>query len=97
MAYAVLTLVESVGGDRRKAASTFAIAFEVLNAIGRLSSTKGDGATVRKFGAGGKVQPLTGAESSWLEAALRRVVRRMGEHAAGAQLTQIAMQDLPSL
>jgi hypothetical protein len=97
MSYAVLTLLESTAGNRRHAASTFHVDANILSTIGRLSSTKGDGATVRKFGAGGQLQPLSGPESSWLEAAVRRLVRRIGEHAAGVQLSQLTMRDLPRL
>ena len=97
MAYAVLTLLESMAGGRREAAATFQIDPTVLKTIGRLSSTKGDSDSTRKFLEGGQVQPLTGNESAWLEAAIRRVVRRMGEHAAGVQLTQLTMNDLPQL
>jgi hypothetical protein len=97
MAYAVLTLLESMAGGRRQAAATFQIDYIVLDTIGRLSSTKGDSDSTRKFAEGGKVQPLIGSESAWLEAAIRRVVRRMGEHAAAVQLTQLAMNDLPQM
>lgn len=97
MAYAVLTLLERMAGNRREAAATFQIDDMVLKTIGRLSSTKGDGNSMRKFRQGGQVQPLTGNESAWLEATIRRVVRRMGEHAAGVQLTQLTMNELPQL
>lgn len=97
MAYAVLTLVQSLAGDRQKAAAAFAIAPDILNTIGRLSSTKGDATTTRKFGAGLPLQPLTGTESHWLEAAVRRLVLRLGERAAGAPLTLLTMHDLPAL
>lgn len=97
MAYAVLTLLESMAGNRRKVALTFQIDYIVLHTIGRLSSTKGDSDSTRKFAQGAQVQPLTGSESAWLEAAIRRVVRRMGEHAAGVQLTQLGMNDLPQI
>jgi hypothetical protein len=97
MAYAVLTLLASIAGSRGQASATCQIDKLVLDTIRRLSSTKGDSATTRKFAQGASVQPLTGRESAWLEAAIRRVVRRMGEHAAGAQLTQLTMHDLPGL
>ena len=86
-----------MAGNRREAAATFQIDDMVLKTIGRLSSTKGDGNSMRKFRQGGQVQPLTGNESAWLEATIRRVVRRMGEHAAGVQLTQLTMNELPQL
>lgn len=94
MAYAVLTLLASIAGGRRQAATTFQVDPRILDNIGRLSSTKGDAATSRKF-AGVQLQPLSGAETSWLESAIRRIVRRIGEHAAGAHLSQITVNDLP--
>ena len=97
MAYAVVTLVEAIAGGRKAAASTFQISDRVLRTIRHLASTKGDAETLRKFEAGMRLDPLTGAESSWLEAAIRRVVRRMGEHAAGVPLVRITMDDLPKL
>jgi hypothetical protein len=97
MSYAVLTLVESVAGGHRQAASTFQIDVRILDTIGQLSSTRGDGATARKFKQGLQFKPLSGGESSWLEAAVRRLVRRIGEHAAGARLSRVTMNDLPTL
>jgi len=54
-------------------------------------------ATARKFKRGLQVEELSGGESSWLEMAVRKVVRRIGEHAAGVPLSRITMQDLPAL
>jgi hypothetical protein len=96
-AYAVLTLLESIAGTRRQGAATFQIDLVVLDTIGRLSSTRGDTETIRKFAPGANVQLLSGSDTAWLEAAIRRVGRRMGEHAAGAQLTRLSMHDLPAL
>jgi hypothetical protein len=97
MAFAVLTLLQSVAGGRRQAASTFQVDIRVLHTIGRLSSTKGDAVTARKFKQGLHVDPLSGGESSWLEAAVRQLVRRVGEHAAGVRLSRMSMRDLPAL
>jgi hypothetical protein len=97
MAYAVLTLVQSVAGGRREASTTFRIEARVLATIAELSSTRGNVETLRKFKQGAKVQPLTGAESTWLEAAVRGLVQRMGQHAAGIRLPRLTMPDLPTL
>jgi hypothetical protein len=97
MAYAVLTLLQSVAGGRKEAVKTFNVNARILDTIARLSSTKGDATTLRKFGAGFALQALSGPESSWLEAAVRRLVRRMGEHAAGIPLSELTMSDLPRL
>lgn len=97
MAYLVLTLCEAISGDRRKAAASLDVEKAVLDTIGQLSSTKGDKSTIRKLKPGAALQPLSGAESSWLDAAVRRLVYRLGEHASGAPLRRIAMTDFPPL
>ena len=99
MAYFVLTLLQSSAGNRNEAARVFQIEAEVLRTMARLSSTKGDAITARKV----KVehvqllQDLTGTEKHWLEQAVRRLIRRLGEHASGVPLTMITMQELPRL
>ena len=97
MAYFVLTLFESAAGSRRDAASTFAVDYDVLDMLGRLSSTRGDPETARKAPKGAPFTELSGAESHWVEQAVRRLIVRLGEHASGASLSQIAMRDLPAI
>lgn len=97
MAYFVLTLVEAVAGGRKVAARSLAIDLDVLGTIGRLSSTKGDADTARKVERGTAFQELSGSEEQWLEHAIRRVVKRLGEHAAGGALDPLRMADLPEL
>jgi hypothetical protein len=81
MAHAISTLFEAISGGRREAAKTFNVDIRVLSMLGRLSSTKGDATN----------------ESSWLDAVVRRLVRRIGEHAAGSELPEITMSDCPPL
>lgn len=95
MAYSILTLIEKMAGNRKAAASTFCIDEAILREIGRLASTKGDGATARKLCEVVSLDPMSGGESSWLEAAVRQVIHRLGEHAAGGQLAQVTMDQLP--
>jgi hypothetical protein len=97
MAYFVLTLLESLASNRQSAAHSFQIDEQVLQTIGRLSSTKGDEKTARKAKAGIRFQKLSDSEKQWLEAAIRRVIHRLGEHASGAPLTPISLNDLPTL
>jgi len=97
MAYFVLTLLESAAGDRKTAARTFQIEPGVLRTIARLSSTKGDAGTARKAGPNMQFQGLSGPEKQWFEVAVRRVIRRLGEHASGAQLAPISLSDLPKI
>jgi hypothetical protein len=97
MAYFVLTLLASNAGNPNKAARVFQIEPAVLSTMGRLSSTKGDGITARKVQHGKLLQDLTGTEKHWLEQAVRRLIRRLGEHASGVPLNMITMQELPRL
>jgi hypothetical protein len=97
MAYSILTLLESSAGGRKRVAQTFQIDEAVLDRIGKLSSTKGDARTARKFRRGTVLQELSSPEKQWLEQAIRRVIHRLGEHASGAPLPQITLTDLPKL
>jgi hypothetical protein len=101
MAYFVLTLLESLVGNRRSAACTFQIDQDILNTIGKLSSTKGDESTARKVerksGSVVPFQELSGAEKQWLEEAVPKVIRQLGQHASGAPLTRLTMNDLPRI
>jgi hypothetical protein len=95
--YFVLTLIQAAAGTRKGAAKIFQIDEEVLNKLGELTSTRGDPRTARKVPRGGLYRPLTGAEPAWLEQAIRKVIKRLGEHASGATLTTITLRDLPQL
>jgi hypothetical protein len=99
MAYAILTLVEGVGGNRmdrrEKAGRRYGIESAVLNTIGDLCSVRGDSETARKFVTG--MSDLSSAEKQWLEQAIRRVVLRIGEYPGEAPLPEITMADLPTL
>lgn len=95
--YFVLTLIQAAAGTRKDAAKVFQIDDKVLDKLGELTSTKGDPRTARKVPRGGLYQPLTGAEPAWLEQAVRKVIKRLGEHASRATLTMITLDDLPKL
>ena len=97
MAYFVLTVAESVAGSRDQASQSFAIDRPVLDTIGRLTSTKGDNTSARKVNRQMLFDPLSGPESAWLEAAVKRLILRLGEHAAGAPFPQLSLGDLPRL
>jgi len=70
---------------------------DVLRKLGELTSTKGHPTTARKAPQGGQFQDLTEAEKDWLEQAIRRLIRRLVEHASGANLTMLTLSDLPKL
>ena len=93
MAYFILDLIITKVGSRKQAADTFQISRNVLGKIGELSSIKGDANTARKA----DYVDMTGGENSWLEAAVRKVILRLGEHASGEPLDKITLIDLPKL
>lgn len=95
MAYFCLTLFELRGRGRRGAATRYQVERAVLNKIGELSTEAGDARTARKMTA--NLRQLCGAERAWLEAAIRALVRRAGEVAAGTKLIPLTMDDLPKL
>jgi len=97
MAYFCLTLIESLAGGRDTAASTFKISKRVLAKIGQLASERGDASTARKYRAIAAGAPLTGGEASWLEEAIKVIIRRVGELQAIDALNTIEMDDLPQL
>jgi hypothetical protein len=91
MAYACFTFITKViANGERDASARFNIGRNVLDEFGRLTGRKGE----RKYPSEG---PYSGQEESWLTTAIRRLILRIGEEAAGAPLKQIAMTDLPRL
>jgi hypothetical protein len=107
MAYFCLTLLEFRAGDRdkeskkknrEKAAEMYHIDLEFLNKIGRLTSQcKGTEETARKLKSGISPQPLTAREIEWIKAALKAIIRSVGEINAAPSLPTITMNELPQL
>lgn len=64
--------------------------YGVLATLRRLAGGTGG----RKYLAQG---PYTSQEATWVASTIRRLIRRVGEHAAGVPLKQITMADLPML
>ena len=94
MAYFIFTVfVPENGRSRPEASVTFAVEESVLRTLSGLSSVR-SGSDARKFTAANSV-PLSDHERAWLETAVRRLIYRLGEHAGGAALTSIRMDDLP--
>ena len=76
---------------RKKAANCYGIDVEVLQRLGKLSSTKGGGDARKAEGAD---QPFTDEERRFLEAALRRLIRRVAEyHGENNKLSPISIKD----
>jgi hypothetical protein len=99
MAYACLTVLEGTAGGREEAAKTYGISKGVLGTLGRLTTEIGDEQTARKFNRLKERRPHTGAERAWIEAAVKALIRRVGEWAASpeAPRPQLTMNDLPEL
>jgi hypothetical protein len=95
MAYFCLTVLEGKAGGRGKATAMYRIHKDVLRKIGDLSTNRGDLLNARKANA--TQQPLSGAESAWLEEAMKTLVRRLGDTRNPVSLPEIPMKDLPKL
>jgi hypothetical protein len=84
------------GGGRQAAADHYRIDRSVIDELGDLADRKG-GAVARKYK--GYLKPYTETERAWLEAALRKIIRRAAEtaHHPDASRGLITMEDLPPL
>ncbi len=73
--------------------------YEVLDMLGRLTTTLGDEIEARKLGPQSQLRAPTDQEVRWIEAALRLLIRRAGQYAADPQRDwrQLTMADLPKL
>lgn len=99
MAYFCLTVLEAQAGAkargrRKRAAKMYSIEKAVLDKLGELASERGDRLTARKATA---VRPLTGLETTWLEAAVKMLIWRLGDSHSPQSLPPIKMSDLPTL
>jgi hypothetical protein len=96
VAYFCLTVLKDRAGSLKQIPAAFAVDGAVVQALGKLSSTKG-GKEARK--AAGRTSAFTGAERQWLEQVVPLLIRRVGEVDAGTAqaLTPISMADLPTL
>lgn len=98
--YWLLTKLEALHGNRKKAASVMAVDEDVLSTLGRLTA-RNDPQGGRK--AKGTQAPFTDAERAWLHAAVRVLALRQAEveasQASGASLTltRITSRQLPAL
>lgn len=97
MAYFCLTVIEAFAGNRKKAARSLRISREVLRTLGNLASNRGDEKTARKVWPRRALTPLSPQEAAWIEAAIKVIIRRVGEGRVNTSLLEITMSDLPSL
>jgi hypothetical protein len=98
MAYACLTFIIYLAGNKKNAEKKFRIDIGVLKKLGELTAeTRGDKKTVRKFKSGVSPRPLSPIEIEWIKAALMAIIRRVGEINTAPSLPIITMHDLPKL
>jgi hypothetical protein len=99
MAYFCLTVMQADAGGRKEAAAKFRIHADVLKMLGKLSSEAGNETEARKLDKGSTFVPLTEKQRAWMDAAVRKLVRRAGEYAAdpNSNHAEITMADLPDL
>ena len=99
MAYTCLTIFQASAGGRKEAASQYSIDYEVLDTLGKLTSTKGNHIEARKYPKDGSFEPLRPEEKEWIVSATKVLIRRAGEYAynPGAELKKISMKNLPRL
>jgi len=97
MAYFCLTCLQNSAGDRESAAEEFRVSRTVLNTMGKLSSTRGSVREARKHPDDGEFRELSSTAKNWLRTAVKKVIYRVGEHAAvdREELERITMDDLP--
>ena len=95
MAYACLELLEGRVGGREEVAERYGIEYEVLDDLGRLTSTRGSPDVARKpSGSQGEAAP---EERKWIEKAIRKIVLQVGITGAGHEPKKLTKGDLPSL
>jgi hypothetical protein len=107
MAYFCLTVIVVIYGQgkkgvqaRQEASRTLEVDFDVLDTLGKLTSTRGDRTMARKFLA--QSLPLTKTECAWIEAVMKALIHRVGEYEYNncgdcSRLTEITMADFPYL
>jgi hypothetical protein len=95
MAFFCFTLLTARGKGRDRAAAMYEVHPGVLRKLSELTSVRGDETTGRKFLA--EPRPLQAQEEHWVEDVVRALIRRVGEHAANAELRKLTMSDFPPL
>jgi hypothetical protein len=81
------------GGRVEKASKALAVDLGVLKKVSDLSTNRGELSTARKMTR--QLTPMTEAEARWLDAAIRALIRRVGEIAAGHSPPRLTMKELP--
>jgi len=99
MAYMCLTVFQASAGGRKEAADMYCIDYDILDTLGRLTSTKGGPEEARKFPKHGKFDPLHPKEKEWIVSVVKALIRRAGEYAHNnkMELNQISIKDFQEL
>jgi hypothetical protein len=99
MAYFCLTAFEVDAGNRLNAANKFNIHYLVFKTLGELTSERGDSKESRKAREQASLQPLTSKEIVWINAAVRKLIRRKAEFDNNpvGKYSLIDMNSLPPL
>lgn len=95
MAYFCFTLLKNCYGCVDAASKALSVDKTVLKKVSELSTNRGDPSTARKMTP--QLTPFTATEAHWLNAAIRALIRRVGEIAAGHAPSRLTMQQLPPL
>jgi hypothetical protein len=85
---------------RKKAAQQYNIKLDVLGKLGELTANLGVGVEARKVYPGGsQLRNPSHRERKWIEEAMKKIIRRVGEHAADPQevLPKNTLAKLPQL
>ena len=98
MAYFCLSAIEQLFQGRYSTASTLKLEPKILSELGRLVSTVGTVSTARKITSENHdLRDLTDREVHWLEAVVRELIRRTGEHLEGGPLSHADFSHFPGL
>lgn len=95
MAYFCFSLLKNSYGGTDAASKALAVDKDVLRKVSELSTNRGGPSTARKVTR--QMAPITAPEAWWLDAAIRALIRRVGEIAAGDSPVQLTMKHLPPL
>jgi len=93
MAYFCYT-VATQNGTLQSVSKRFNMSKSILRNIRELSSTKGDQESARKFSA---IKPTTKEEITWLEHAVRALIKQMAFYNSGKVPEELTMNNLPRL
>jgi len=100
MSYFCLTVIETranknASSKRMSAANNCCLDHDILDKVGKLSSTRGDSNSSRKFNPSPKA--LTSKEQTWVDSAIRHIAMQLAAVDAGKTPDKLIMSDLPHL